>query len=111
MNEVLTLQVQTVKSPIIKINSILLQHLKINLMCMTQKNLSMKQKWASQVATVVRNPSANAGDVRDKGLIPGSGRSLEGGHGNALPFLTWRIPWTEEPGELQSLGSQRAQNN
>jgi len=70
-----------------------------------------EQKWASQVATVVRNPSANAGDVRDKGSISGSGRSPGGGHGNPLPFLTWRIPWTEEPGELQSLGSQRAQNN
>ena len=77
-------------------------------MHMTQKNLSMKQKQASQVATVVRNPSANAGDVRDKGSIPGSGRSPGGGHGNLLSFLTWRIPWTEEPGELQSLGSQRA---
>ena len=80
-------------------------------MHMTQKNLSMKQKRASQVATVVRNPSANAGDVRDKGSIPGLGRSPGGGHDNPLSFLTWRIPWTEEPGELQSLGSQRAQNN
>ena len=80
-------------------------------MHMTQKNLSMKQKRASQVATVVRNPSANAGDVRDKGSILGSGRSPGGGHGNPLPFLTWRIPWTEESGKLQSLGSQRARNN
>ena len=27
--------------------------------------------WASQVALVVKNPSANAGDIRDGGLIPG----------------------------------------
>ena len=33
---------------------------------------------------VVKNPPANAGDVRDAGLIPGLGRSLGGGHGNAL---------------------------
>ena len=33
--------------------------------------------WASQVAQVVKNPPANAGDVRDEGLIPASGRSLE----------------------------------
>ena len=40
--------------------------------------------WASQVALVVKNPCANAGDVRDMGLIPGSGRCPGGGHGNLL---------------------------
>ena len=40
--------------------------------------------WVSQVAPVVKNPSANAGDVRDVGLIPGSRRSPEGGHSNPL---------------------------
>jgi len=39
---------------------------------------------ASQVSLVVKNPPANAGDVRDAGSIPGSGRSLGGGHGNPL---------------------------
>ena len=39
---------------------------------------------ASQVALVVKNPPANAGNVRDTGSIPGSGRYLGGGHGN--PF-------------------------
>ena len=41
------------------------------------------------------------------GLNPGSGRSPEGGHGNLLQYSCWRIPWTEEPGRLQSIGSQR----
>ena len=41
---------------------------------------------ASQVALVVKNPFANAGDVRDVGLIPGSGRSPGGGHGNTLQY-------------------------
>ena len=36
----------------------------------------------SQVALVVKNPSANAGDVRGMGSIPGWGRSPEGGHGD-----------------------------
>ena len=40
--------------------------------------------WASQVALVVKNPPANAGDLRDMGLIAGLGRSPGGGHGN--PF-------------------------
>ena len=43
-------------------------------------------QWASQVALVVKNPPANAGDVRDSGLIPGSGRSPGGGHGNPLQY-------------------------
>ena len=38
----------------------------------------------SQVALVVKNPPANAGDARDVGLIPGSGRSPGGGHGYPL---------------------------
>ena len=54
----------------------------------------------------VKNPLANAGDARDMGWIPGIGRSPEGGHGNPLQFLAWRIPWTEEAGRLQPMGSE-----
>ena len=59
---------------------------------------------ASLVAQRAKNLSANAGDV---GSIPGSGRSP--GEGNDYPstILAWKIPWTEEPGGLQSMGSQR----
>ena len=39
---------------------------------------------ASQVVLVVKNPSANAGDARDMGLIPGLGRSSGEGNGNPL---------------------------
>ena len=35
---------------------------------------------------MVKNPPANAGDIRDAGLIPGSGRSPGGGHGNPLQY-------------------------
>ena len=38
------------------------------------------------MALVVKNPSANAGDVRDKGSIPGLGRFPGGGHGNPLQY-------------------------
>ena len=62
---------------------------------------------ASQVVKVVKNPPANAGDARDTGSIPGSGRSAGGGHSNPLHVLAWRIPWTEKPGGLQSIGSRR----
>ena len=47
---------------------------------------------------VVKNLPANAGDPRNAGLIPGSGRSLEKEMATHSSILAWRIPWTEEPG-------------
>ena len=47
---------------------------------------------ASQVALVVKNPSANAGDIRDVGSIPGLGRSPGGGHGNPLQYSCLENP-------------------
>ena len=49
---------------------------------------------ASQVVLVVKNPPANAGDLRDTGLflIPGSGSSSGGGHGNPLQFSCLENP-------------------
>ena len=44
----------------------------------------MKQKQASQLALVVKNPTANAGDLRDVGSIPGLERSPGEGHGYPL---------------------------
>ena len=46
----------------------------------------------SQVARVVKNPPANAGDVGDVGLSPGSGRSLGGQHGNPLQYSCLENP-------------------
>ena len=103
-------------------------------------------QWVSQVALVVKNLPANAGDTRDAGLISGLRRSPGEGNDNLLQYswvslvvqmiknppamqeiwvpslgqedsleegmashssiLAWRIPWTEEPGGLQSVGSQ-----
>ena len=66
---------------------------------------------SSLVAQKVKNPPANAGDIRDMASIPGSGRSLGGGHGNPLQNFAWEISWTEEPSGLQSMGSQRARHD
>ena len=63
--------------------------------------------WALQVTLVIKNLLENAIDVRDACLIPGVGGSPGGGNGNPLSALAWRIPWTEEAGGLQSIGSQR----
>ena len=51
--------------------------------------------------SVVKNLPASAGDG---GLIPGSGRSLEKEMATHSSILAWRIPWTEEPGVLLSMG-------
>ena len=56
---------------------------------------------------MVKSLPANAGVVGDASLISGPGRSPGGRHGNPLSILAWRIPWEEEPGGLQSMGSQR----
>ena len=54
---------------------------------------------ASQVALVVKNLPTNAGDLRDGGLIPGSGRSPGGGHGNPVQYSHLENP-------MDTIGSQ-----
>ena len=56
--------------------------------------------------SVVKNPPASAGNV---GSIPGSGRSPGEGTATHSSILAWELPWTEEPGRLQSMGSQQNQ--
>ena len=46
---------------------------------------------------VVKNPLANAGDVRDMGSIPGSERSPGGGHGNLLQYSCLENPMDRGP--------------
>ena len=74
---------------------------------MVADNTHLILEKASQVTLVVKNMPGNAGDIRDPGSIPGWGRSPGGGNGNPLSVLAWRIPWTEDPGGLQSIGLQR----
>ena len=57
---------------------------------------------------MVKNPPANAGDV---GSILGSGRSPGEGNGNPLQYSCLENPWTEEPGGLPSMGSQRVEDD
>ena len=63
---------------------------------------------ASQVALVVQNLPTSAGDIRDIGLIPGLGRSPEGGHGKPLQYYCLETPvdkgawWTAVCGVAKS---------
>ena len=56
---------------------------------------------------MIKNPPANTGEAGDVGSIPGSGRSPGEGNATHSNILAWEIPWTEEPGGLQSMGSQK----
>ena len=62
---------------------------------------------ASLIAQLVKNLPANAGDLD---LIPGGEDPLEEEMANHSSILAWEIPWTEEPGRLQSMGSQRVRH-
>ena len=54
-----------------------------------------------------KESTCSAGDIRDMGSIPGAGRSPEEGMSTHSSILAWRIPWTEKPGGLPSIGSRR----
>ena len=60
---------------------------------------------------MIKNPPANVGNARDVGSIPWSRRSSEKEMATHLSILAWRIPWTEDPGGLQSTGSQRVRHD
>ena len=54
---------------------------------------------------MVKNPPANAGDVRDANMIPGLRRFPGRGMATYSSIFAWRIPWIEEPSRLQFIGS------
>ena len=60
---------------------------------------------------MVRNPSAGAGDIRDVGSILGQEYPLEEGMATHSSILARKIPLTEEPGIVQSIRSQRVEND
>ena len=64
--------------------------------------------WVSLVAQMVKNPPANAGEA---GWIPGSKDPLEKEMETCSSILALGIPWTQEPGGLQSMGSQIVGHN
>ena len=55
---------------------------------------------------MVKNLPADAGDIRDMGLIPGFERSPGERMATHSKILAWRIPWIEEPSSLESMESQ-----
>ena len=60
---------------------------------------------------MIKNPPANAGDVRDEFYAWVGEDSLEKRMATHSSILAWRIPWTEEPGGLQAVRSPRVGHN
>ena len=60
---------------------------------------------------VVKTLPANAGDIKDVGLIPVLRRYLEEDRTSHSGILAWRIEWTDGPGGLQSTESQRVRHD
>ena len=61
--------------------------------------------WGFPDGSADKESACNSEDV---GSIPGSGRSPGGGNNTHSSIPAWRIPWTEEPGRIQSMGSQES---
>ena len=67
------------------------------------KLIGVRKGWGFPHSLVGKESTCNAGGL---GSIPESRRSPGEGNGSPSSILTWRIPWTEEPGRLQSMASQ-----
>ena len=73
---------------------------------MLQTDFAFNYSYICNYGSVVKNPSAKE---RDMGQSLGGEDSPGKGNGNPLQYtLAWRIPWTEEPDRLQSMGFQSA---
>ena len=60
---------------------------------------------------MIKNLPANAGDIRDAGSILGQKVPWNRKRRRTPVFLAWKIPWTEEPGRLQSTELQRVEHD
>ena len=73
-------------------------------------NIFKNSTWLDLVVLVVKTPPANAGDIRDVGLILGRKDPLEEGMATHSSILAWGPTWTEEPCRLYSLWGHRVRH-
>ena len=69
------------------------------------------RSFEQEMSMFQRHGKASAYNVGDQGLFPGLGRSLEKETVTHSSILAWKIPWTEEPGRLQSMELQRVRHD
>ena len=80
------------------------------LMSVTEQIRNTKTFWASQV-TLEERTCLPMQETWDRGLIPGSGRSLEWEMATHSSIFTWRSPWTKECAGLQFMGLHRVRHD
>jgi len=68
----------------------------------------LSEIFINSLAHIIKNPPANAGDP---GSILGREDPLEKEMATHSTILAWKIPWTEEPGGLESMESQKARHD
>ena len=81
------------------------------LVSLSRGQLLIATEEGRDTGAVLKNMPANAGDVRDASSIPGSGRSPRVGNGHPLQYSCLGNSMTEEPGGLQTMGSQRVRHD
>ena len=74
-------------------------------------NIAIGKEWASLMAQQVKNLPAVQETQKMGVLSLGHEDPLEKEMATHSGILTWEIPWTEEPGGLQSMGSQRVRHS
>ena len=75
----------------------------------TESDMPETTEHAGTDGAAGKESACNAGDKGNEGLIPGSGRFSWKRKWQPTPaFLAWRIPWTQEPDRLRSMGSKES---
>ena len=74
-------------------------------------DITCMRNWGFPNGSAGKESTCNAGDTKDMGSILGWKDSLEEGMATLSSILTWRIPWTEEPGGLQSTRLQKVEHD
>ena len=72
------------------------------------KKITFPTQWGFPGGSDGKESTCNVGDP---GLTPGSGKSPGEEMATHSSILAWKIPWMEEPGRLQSMGSQRVRHD
>ena len=78
------------------------------LILLFKKIRGVKIKWGLPGCSDYKESACNSGEM---GLIPYLGLSPGEGNGYSLQYAFWRIPWTEEPSRLNSMGLERVRHN
>ena len=87
------------------------QEININFQALVSTMARYQDSWSFPGGASGKESACQFRRLRRCKFSPWSGRSPGGGNGNYSCILAWKIPWTEQPGRIQSMGSQRVEHN